>query len=45
MENSDFYVIYFNYSSNEEDENGWFPAPLFEDYLKGWVHFVDIHVE
>ena len=46
MENSDFFVIFvIHYSSNEEDQNGWFLAPLFEDYLKGWVHFIDIHVE
>ena len=46
MENSDFFVIFvIHYSSNEEDQNGWFLVPLFEDYLKGWVHFIDIHVE
>ena len=45
MENSDFFVIYFNYSSNEEDQNESFLAPLLEDYLKGWVHFIDVHVE
>ena len=45
MENSDFFVIYFNYSSNEEDRNGWFLVPVLQDYLKGWVHFIDVHVE
>ena len=45
MENPDFFVTYVNYSSNQEDENEWFLVPLFEDYLKGRVHFLDIHVD
>ena len=45
MVNPDFFVTYVNYSSNQEDENEWFLVPLFEDYLKGWVHFLDIHVD
>ena len=45
MENPDFFVTYVNYSSSQEDENEWFSVPLFEDYLKGWVPFLDIHVD
>ena len=45
MENPDFFVTCVNYCSNQEDENERFLIPLFEDYLKGWAHFLDIHVE
>ena len=45
MENADFLVTYVNYSSNQEDEKELSLVPLFEDYLKGWVHFLDIYVD
>ena len=40
-ENPDFFISYQDYG-DQCQETEWFLIPLMEDYLNGWVHFVDI---
>ena len=37
--NPDFFV---SYEDCDDDQSDWYLVPLKEDYLKGWVRFVDV---
>ena len=42
QKNPDFFVTYDEYEIDDK-ENEWFLMPLFEDYLKGRIRFVDVY--
>ena len=35
-------IFFVCYEDCDDDQSGWYLVPLKEDYLKGWVRFVDI---
>ena len=41
-DNPDFFVTYTYDENSSTEQSNWYLIPLFEDYLNGWVRFVDI---